>query len=78
MKRTIKKFKLDPCIHYFDQKNCVKNSKYLAYAYDILIIIIIIIIFIANKTLAGKAIQYNTTLQKYTLDVYCDILANLD
>jgi hypothetical protein len=26
-------------------------------------IIIIIIIFIANKTLAGKAIQYNTTLQ---------------
>jgi hypothetical protein len=29
----------------------------------LIIIIIIIIIFIANKTLAGKAIQYNTTLQ---------------
>ena len=28
-----------------------------------IIIIIIIIIFIANKTVAGKAIQYNTTLQ---------------
>ena len=29
------------------------------------IIIIYNIIFIANKTLAGKAIQYNTTLQTY-------------
>jgi hypothetical protein len=30
---------------------------------EIIKYIIIIIIFIANKTLAGKAIQYNTTLQ---------------
>jgi hypothetical protein len=43
---------LDDEIHFFLQ--CKKKTN---------IIIIIIIIFIANKTLAGKAIQYNTTLQ---------------